>query len=119
MVLEGQLLQDVMDVVRDRPHGHGKLVGYLLVGGALTGPLQDLDLPGRELGLRLPQVGPTVGLAHEGLKDALRHRGGDDGLSPQGALATQGAFSPPAPTFHGAPVGGTVGTNAAGAATWK
>ena len=35
------------------------------------------------------------------------------------SLAEHNAFYPPAPTFLGASVGGTVSTNAAGAATWK
>lgn len=34
-------------------------------------------------------------------------------------LQARGAFYPPAPTYNGALLGGTVGTNAAGAATWK
>lgn len=37
----------------------------------------------------------------------------------QDHLSARGAFYPPAPTFNGALVGGTVSTNAAGAATWK
>ena len=37
----------------------------------------------------------------------------------QQALAGQGFYYPPAPTFDGACVGGTVATNAAGAATFK
>ena len=36
-----------------------------------------------------------------------------------GALATAGRYYPPAPTFSGAFVGGTVATNAAGATTFK
>jgi D-lactate dehydrogenase (cytochrome) len=35
------------------------------------------------------------------------------------ALAVEGRWYPPAPTFHGATVGGIVATNAAGAATFK
>ena len=35
------------------------------------------------------------------------------------ALAARGLRYPPAPTFHGATIGGTVATNAAGAATFK
>ncbi len=37
----------------------------------------------------------------------------------QQALAAQGLFYPPAPTFDGAFIGGTIATNAAGAATFK
>jgi D-lactate dehydrogenase (cytochrome) len=37
----------------------------------------------------------------------------------QAALAARGLYYPPAPTFDGAFVGGTVATNAAGAATFK
>lgn len=37
----------------------------------------------------------------------------------QSTLATSGLWYPPAPTFDGASVGGTVATNAAGAATFK
>ena len=37
----------------------------------------------------------------------------------QQALATVGAWFPPAPTFTGATAGGIVATNAAGAATFK
>ena len=37
----------------------------------------------------------------------------------QAALASRGAFYPPAPTFDGAFAGGVVSTNAAGAATFK
>jgi D-lactate dehydrogenase (cytochrome) len=37
----------------------------------------------------------------------------------QRALAAEGLYYPPAPTFRGASLGGTVATNAAGAATFK
>ena len=37
----------------------------------------------------------------------------------QDALAVRGQFYPPAPTYTGASIGGTVATNAAGAATFK
>ncbi|MGE0707434.1 MAG: FAD-binding oxidoreductase [Planctomycetota bacterium] len=37
----------------------------------------------------------------------------------QEELRERGAFYPPAPTYDGAYLGGTVATNAAGAATWK
>jgi D-lactate dehydrogenase (cytochrome) len=40
-------------------------------------------------------------------------------LSLDAHLADRGLFYPPAPTFHGAFVGGTAATNAAGAATFK
>jgi D-lactate dehydrogenase (cytochrome) len=56
----------------------------------------------RDCGEGAVAVGPGVALIT--LQEHLRERG---------------AFYPPAPTYTGAFVGGTVGTNAAGAATWK
>lgn len=61
---------------------------------------------------RLTRLGPLEG-------DRIRVEAGVPLISLQEALAEKGAFYPPAPTYNGALVGGTVGTNAAGAATWK
>jgi D-lactate dehydrogenase (cytochrome) len=55
-----------------------------------------------EIGERRVRVGPGVVLA-----------------TVQDALAERGMYYPPAPTYNGAFVGGTVATNAAGAATFK
>lgn len=60
----------------------------------------------------LDAIGPLAG-------DRVRVGAGVPLITLQQVLSEQGAFYPPAPTFLGAFVGGTVSTNAAGAATWK
>src|SRR6185369_11439947 len=51
--------------------------------------------------------------------DRVRVQAGVTLIELDAALARQGRYYPPAPTFRGAFVGGTLSTNAAGAATFK
>jgi len=51
--------------------------------------------------------------------DAVRVQAGVPLADLDAALASRGRYYPPAPTFTGAFVGGTIATNAAGAATFK
>ncbi len=51
--------------------------------------------------------------------DRCRAEAGVALISLQAALAAEGRWFPPVPTYTGALVGGVVSTNAAGAATWK
>ena len=51
--------------------------------------------------------------------DRVRVQAGVTLMELDAALARQGRYYPPAPTFRGAFVGGTLSTNAAGAATFK
>jgi D-lactate dehydrogenase (cytochrome) len=61
---------------------------------------------------RLTAIGPVAA-------EGVRAEAGVALLSLQEALRPRGVFYPPVPTFTGALVGGVVGTNAAGAATFK
>jgi D-lactate dehydrogenase (cytochrome) len=61
---------------------------------------------------RLDAIGPLA-------ENGVRAEAGVALLSLQEALRAHGLFYPPVPTFTGAFVGGVVGTNAAGAATFK
>ncbi len=89
--------------------------GPMLVVGAqssLTGgatPRGELVVSTRAL--RALDIDPARRLARVGAGISLREL--------QDALAQHGLWYPPAPTFDGASVGGTVATNAAGAATFK
>src|SRR5206468_990739 len=63
---------------------------------------------------------PDILASH--LEDASHFPGGHGGVTLvdlDAALAPAGRYYPPTPTFTGAFVGGTVATNAAGAATFK
>ena len=77
-----------------------------LTGGAT--PMGDALLSTR----RLDAIGP-IGV------DRVRVQAGATLIALDEALARAGRYYPPAPTFRGAFVGGTVSTNAAGAATFK
>lgn len=61
---------------------------------------------------RLDGIGPLR-------QDRVRVEAGVALLTLREALAADDAFYPPAPTFEGATLGGTIATNAAGAATFK
>lgn len=58
-------------------------------------------------------------LALSGDRDVVRVGAGVPLAALQRELAASGCYYPPAPTFDGAFVGGTIATNAAGAATFK
>jgi len=77
-----------------------------LTGGAT--PRGDLVLSTRAM----DQIGPTV-------RDTIRTGAGVPLASLQRVLAGVGLYYPPVPTYDGAFVGGTIATNAAGAATFK
>lgn len=61
---------------------------------------------------RMDAVGPMRG-------DAIELQAGVALVSLDAELAERGLFYPPAPTYHGAFIGGTAATNAAGANTFK
>jgi D-lactate dehydrogenase (cytochrome) len=77
-----------------------------LTGGAT--PRRDLVLSTRALASIAPPAGGTVRVGAGVPLSTLQH-----------ALAAQGLYYPPVPTYDGAFVGGTIATNAAGAATFK
>src|SRR3990170_4315777 len=85
-VLEVQLFQNAVDVVLDGARRNEEALRYLLVAGPLAGQLQHLDFARREIGAGLAYLGVAVRLANEGVQNALRHRRGDNGFSPQRAL---------------------------------
>src|SRR3990170_649504 len=85
-VLEVQLLQNAVDVVLDGARRNEEALRYLLVAGPLAGQLQHLDFARREIGAGLAYLSVAVRLANEGVQNALRHRRGDNGFSPQRAL---------------------------------
>src|SRR5215207_11048024 len=77
-----------------------------LTGGAT--PMGDVVLSTEKLN-RILEIGPGLIRVEAGVPVAVI----------QEALAAQGAWFPPAPTFTGAFAGGIVATNAAGAATFR
>lgn len=99
---EAEIAAVVRDVARVLPVG----AQSSLTGGAT--PRGDVVLSTRTL----------TGVEIIG-NDRVRVGAGVPLVELQRALAPRGLYYPPVPTYHGAFVGGTVATNAAGAATFK